>query len=1073
MTKRWLHRKLAIAGIALAASTLLIAATSLSGSVSAGSSRGQKGLVNEDARRHALHSDLKLRLASTKEADFQNALTDLMRLDEPGALEVWQAALNNPDPRLRRKAWTGYQGIQSELARKQFVPTIARIEASADDVRRIAEANGLDVGIWTSFGRRTFAAVPPYLIERLRNTGIEASVLYDSVADWQKARASGDVVAQSITPDYLSPQASGTSQMRVAVVDLSDRVAANTGYSDWLGDHENFLMRDGSRLAYLDIFTSDGSVSSIAAHIEEQYTRRGFKLLGFYTMEQFAEAAPRHFPGKSFNPGRRVKTTGEGDFSIALSNGKFHSYEQTITEFKSLASAHPDLARYVKLGSSFEGREIFALKISKDAEVDDSSKPDVMITGCHHAREWISVESPVYVANNLISGYTTDDSIKYLVDHLQVWIVPIVNPDGLNYTQSAPNEQLDPTRLWRKNRRPISIGSCASSVGVDLNRNYDYQWRTRGDNPCDDYCSPDHSCFNDDMGGSDDLRSEIYRGPGPGSEPEVKAVKSLVDDPNRHFRAQLDFHNYSQLVLYPWGYAPWGTDDAQTLSRLAQQISDAMFGIDRVRYRPQQAIDLYATSGSSIDYAYGANHVPAPFLVEMRPDCCDFIVPESQIAVVNQENWAGTKALMTWAAGPPILESVKAYAIGSDGMFSKLVYSVRWMPSPDDPTAQRQLIIDTHFSGIDPGALQLRLQFSKPMNTSLAPRATLGRDGRFDEVVLSAIGDGEGWQKTDYSGDTWIGETVIIEDQNLTSPWQLAVSASDALGFALDGVPGTVASYVTGSGRWQKYEDSTGVGNIGGVDTQHTLAPGVRGDYPSVLMASPNGGERLAGGDFYSIVWTAPNAAGADQSLLLSTDGGFSFKPLVENVPSNAQSYNVIVPQVSTTRGRIRLVAVDPATHSFIFAGSRADFTIGLNVGSAVDINFVSSERMDSSWSDTSFDDPTVTLNGASRFIVNLRIANRGIVPIANPFLRVAQLTRNVLLTRDPRSSWATGARLSVDAGSDNILSPGETADARLVVGLTKPKKFFLSVALYGVASGGTIAPADAVNVWSGKPKNR
>lgn len=1067
MTKR-LHRKLAIAGIVAIASALLLAATSFSGSVSAGSSRNSSG-TDEDKRQ----ADLKLRLNSKNAAEVQNALRELSKLDEPGALEIWQAALTNPDPQLKREAWALFRGVQSELVRKQSVPLITLIDGSADEVRRVASASKLDADIWTSSGRQTFAAVPPYLVERLRVAGLNVSVIYDSVSDWQKARAAGDVVAQSITPEYLSASEAGKTQMRVAVIDLSDRRSPRTGYSDWLGDHENLLMRDGSRLAYLDIFSSDGSVASIAAHVEEQYTRRGFRLLGFYTLEQFAEAAPRLFPGKGFNAGSRAKTTRHDDFSVALVNGNFHSYEQTLAEFKTLASAHPELARYVKLGSSYEGREIFALKISKDVEVDDASKADILISGCHHAREWISVESPVYIANKLISGYATDDSIKYLVDHLQLWVVPIVNPDGLTYTQNSPNDQLDPTRLWRKNRRPISVGTCASSVGVDLNRNYDYQWRTRGDSPCDDYCSGDRSCFIDDVGASDDLRSEIYRGPGPGSEPEVKAMKSLVDDPNRHFRAQLDYHNYSQLILYPWGYAPWGTDDAQTLSRLAQQVSDAVFGVDHVRYRPEQAIDLYATSGSSIDYAYGSNRVPAPFTIEMRPACCDFIVPESQIPVVNQENWEGAKTLMYWAAGPPFLESVKAYTIGSDGTFSRLVYSAHWGASADDPTGHRQMIVETRFSGIDPGGLQVRLQFSKPMSTSLPPRATLGRDGRFDEVALAAIDDSEGWKKTNYAGDTWIGETVIVEDQNLTSPWQLAVSATDPLGSALDGVPATVPSYLAGDRNWKNYEDSLSSGTSGGVDTQHTLAPGVKGDFPSVLVASPNGGERLAGGDFYTVVWTAPNASEDEQTLLLSTDGGFSFQPLTEHVPPSAQSFSVFLPNVSTARARIRLLAVDPASHSFIFAASRADFSIGLNVGSAADIQFVSSERMDLNWTDTSFEDPTDTESGSSRFAINLRITNQGSVPIINPFLRVEELNRNIVLTRDPRSGWAGGARLSIDAGSDNVLSPGETADARLVIGLLKAKKFSMSVALYGVPSQGSISPGDPVKVWSGKPKNR
>jgi carboxypeptidase T len=1073
MRKKPLTRKLTTVGVALIACALFVAGATLSSSVSARSNSGQKASINIAERRRAAQSELRVRLASASVSEFQDALRTLTRLDEPGTLEVWRAALKNPDPQLQREAWMSYREIQSELERKEFVPQVARIKASAGEVLRLASEYGLEVTIWLSSGDQTYAAAPPYLVERLRNAGIDTAVIYESVAEWQAARAGGDVVARAITPEYQSAEAQSAFQVRVAVIDLADRISSARSYSAWLGDRENILMQEGSRVAYLDIFVSDGSLASINAHASEQYGQRGFKVTGLYTLEEFENVAPSLFGGKSFNAGRRDKSNRAGQFQIELSNGKFHSYDQTIAEFKTLASTHPDLAKYVKLGSSFEGREIFGLKISKDAAVDDASKPDILITGCHHAREWISVESPVYVANKLINGYSTDDSIKYLVDHLQVWIVPIVNPDGLNYTQNTPSDQSDPAKLWRKNRHPISIGDCVSSVGVDLNRNYDYQWRTRGDSACEDYCSTDRSCIKDDIGGSDDPRSEIYRGREAGSEPEVKAVKSLVDDPNRHFRAQIDYHNYSQLILYPWGYAPWTTDDALTLSRLAQQMSDAVYGVDRVRYRPEQAIDLYATSGSSIDYAYGVNRVPAPFIVEMRPDCCEFTVPESNISIVNQENWAGARALMGWAAGPPILESVKAYTPGPDGTFSKLVYSVRWSPSPSEPATLRVPVVETRFSGIDPGRIQVRLQFSKPMNTSLAPRATLGRDTVLDELALTAVGDNEGWQKTTYTGDTWIGETAIIEDQDLTTPWQIAVAATDTLSAALDARPATVASYTAGASFWRQYEDSTGDGHSGGTDIQHTLAPAVRGDYPSVLVATPNGGERLAAGDHYTVVWTAPNAPDSDQSLLLSTDGGFSFRALSESIPPAAQRFDVTIPQGSTTRGRIRLVAIDPASRNFIFAGSQADFSIGTNVGSAVDIGFASSERMDLNWTDTSIDDPSNTLSGASRFAINLRITNRGSIPIVNPFLRVEELTRYVLLTRDPRSGWAAGARLSVDAGSDNTLSPGETVETRLVIGLTKGKKFSLSAALYGVPSGGTIDPADAVSVWTGKPKTR
>lgn len=1061
------RRGLAAIGIALAACALLLTSASLP--VQSDNARTRSRAPGDE--RNARQAELKLRLASTRANEFRDALAALTRLDEPGALDTWRAALDNPDAQLRREAWIKYRAVHSELSRKQFIPQIARIRARADDVVRAANSAGLDVTIWSAADTQTFAAAPPYLIERLRDAGTEVKVVYDSVAEWQQARASGDALAQAITPEYQSA-AAPVSLVRIAVIDLAERTAAAPGYSDWLGDRENILMRDGSRIAFMDIFPSDGSPESISGHMTEQYAKRGYRLRGYYTSEEFARAAPRLFPGRSFDAGVTGRASG---IQTALASGKFHSFDATVSEFKALAAAHPDLARYVKLGSSFEGRDIFALKISRDAAVDDASKPDVLITGNYHAREWISVESPVYIANRLVNEYATDDSIKYLVDHLQVWIVPIVNPDGLAYTQNA-NDSSDSVRLWRKNRRPISLGGCVTTVGVDLNRNYNYQWRTRDDTPCADYCSSDRSCFNDDVGASDDPRNEIYRGPEPESEPELKALKSLVDDPNRHFRAQLDYHNYSQLILYPWGYAPFGTDDARTLSDLGDRVSNAMFGVAHMRYRSQQAIDLYATTGSSIDYAYAVNHIPAPFVVEMRPVCCSFDIPESEIPVINQENWAGAALMMNWAAGPPILESVKAYSQGPDGAFSRLAYSVRWTASPDTPGAERQKIIEARFPNLDPGPLQVRLQFSKPMSSFLPPRVTMGRDAVLNELALSATNQNEGWQKTFYKDDTWVGETVIIQDDNLTSAWRLAVSATDTLGFLLDAVPATRAGYTVGDGHWHQYEDSDGQGHDGGTDTQHLMAPGARGDYSSIIVTSPGAGERLAAGETYKVVWTVPSQLGfvpVEQALMISIDGGVNFGPLISNLPISTRHRDVVIPAIPSTRARMGLMVVEPVFGNFLIAPSLGDFTIGVNVGTGVDISFVSSERVDLNWTDTSSDDPPSTASGASRLIVNLKITNRGNVDILNPFLRVEELTRNVLLTRDLKSSWAAGGRQTIDAGSDNVLSPGETADARLVIGLTKAKKFNLSVEMYGVASGGTILPASGFNVWSGKPKTR
>jgi hypothetical protein len=482
---------------------------------------------------------------------------------------------------------------------------------------------------------------------------------------------------------------------------------------------------------------------------------------------------------------------------------------------------------------------------------------------------------------------------------------------------------------------------------------------------------------------------------------------------------------------------------------------------------------LYVTTGSSCDYAYGINKVAVPLVVEMRPACCDFDIPESQIDVTNRENWAGAQTVLSWAVGPPILESVKAYSATADGGFSKLVYAARWANPADPSETTRHMVIDTRFPGIEPGPLQLRLQFSKSMSTSLAPRATMGRDGRTEEMTLVA-GPGEGWQKTAYDNDTWVGQTVMVQDDNQTSPWQLFVAATDPLGFGLDGLPETFAAYATGTGRWQTYEDANGEGTAGGTEAHHILAPTLRGDFLNVFVGTPTGGERVVGGEPFTVAWTVPKESGfvpVRHEIYLSTDGGANFARLVDNVPGNVEHFQLALPQVATTQGRIRVLAIEGTLGNALVGDSHADFTIGANVGAGVGVKLMAAEKLDLNWTDGAGDTPT---SGSTRFALDVTLTNNSTAAIANPFLRLVDLNRgNVLLTRDPKSNPATGARQTLDVGEDNILSPGETAQVRLIVGLVSKKKFKLSFETYGVAVGGTINAGAAETVWNKKPKNK
>jgi carboxypeptidase T len=1064
MKKLFLRRSVVAVVVTLAPLALLIAYTNIAWLASAQVLPAGKPSLLDDRARQARHWRLEQSLSSSQSALFKQALAELDGMDEPGALALWKSALNNNNSNLKRQAWDKYRERAGTLSRKELVPQVVRAAAGKDELLRVARQAGLEATVWSEASGQTIAAIPPYLVERLRAEGISLDVLYDSIAEYQLSRARGDLAAQAITSDYQAEQ----SQVRIAVLNLAQKQRPAPGYSDWTADRENIVLRNESFIAHLDLFPSDGSTASVREHIEQEYTRRGVSLAGFYTVAEFASSAPRFFPGETFDAGSTAKGSLNSYVKPALSEGKFHSYDETLSEFTELARSHPDIARLVSLGQSYEGRQVFALKISKNPELEDSIKPDVLIMGCHHAREWIAVEPPVYFANQLVNLYSTDDSIKFLVDRLEIWVVPIVNPDGLVYSQGSQNDRLDSVRLWRKNRRPISAAGCGSSVGVDLNRNYDFKWRLDGDEPCPNY--------SDDVGGSDNPENESYRGSKPESESEVKAIKTLLDDPQRHFRAQLDYHNYSQLVLYPWGHQTFAAPDHANLSQLAERMAGEIFKVDSQVYKPEQAIDLYATTGSSIDYAYGVKQVAAPFLVELRPLNGSFVVRENEIAPINQENWAGARVVLSWAAGPPILESVKVYQAAPDGNFTKLVYSARWSATREQSAETREMEVETRFPGIEPGRLQVRLQFSKPMDSSSPPRATLGRDTRLDELQLAAEFGTQGWQKTAYLGDTWVGEVVIPQDQDLTNPWRLAVSASDPLSFKLDGSPQTIASYGTGTGRWRNYEDSSGEGAEGGTDSKHRLSPTLKGDGLTLFVGSPGGGERLPAAEPFTVRWTLPSGSGfipVEQQIWLSTDGGLNFAPITDPMYGNLDKAEITLPRLATTRARIRVGSREGVFGNTLFGDSLTDFTIAMNVGAGVSWAFVSSELVTQNWSDAAVGDlPPAT--GPLRLAITLNVTNRGQTAIASPFLRVADINRsNVLLTRDRLSNASAGARQSFDAAGDNILSPGETAQTRLIVGLTGKKKFDLSVELFGVPTDGTIAPASGFKAWKGKPRSK
>ncbi|MEV4493201.1 M14 family zinc carboxypeptidase [Micromonospora coxensis] len=280
------------------------------------------------------------------------------------------------------------------------------------------------------------------------------------------------------------------------------------------------------------------------------------------------------------------------DFPPADSN--YHNYAELTALVNKVVADHPSIARKISIGSSYEGRDLMAVKISDNVGTDEN-EPEILFNAQQHAREHLTVEMAVYLLNLFTDSYGTDSRITNIVNSRELWIVPTVNPDGSEYDVATGSY-----RSWRKNRQP---NSGSSYVGTDLNRNWSYQWGCCG-------------------GSSGSTSSDTYRGPSAFSAPETQALRNFVNSRvvggTQQIKANIDFHTYSQLVLWPFGYTYSDTatgmsaDQYNTFATLGRQMA-ATNG-----YTPEQSSDLYIADGTSIDWMWGAHGIWA-YTFEMYP----------------------------------------------------------------------------------------------------------------------------------------------------------------------------------------------------------------------------------------------------------------------------------------------------------------------------------------------------------------------------------------------------------------------------------------------------------------------
>jgi carboxypeptidase T len=327
------------------------------------------------------------------------------------------------------------------------------------------------------------------------------------------------------------------------------------------------------------------------------------------------------------------------------SDSNYHNYAEMVAELNQIVADHGPIAQLQNIGTTYQGRAIYALKISDNVATDEN-EPEVLYNAHQHAREHLTVEMALYLANLYTNSYGSDSRITNIVNTREIWILPDVNPDGGEYDIATGSY-----RSWRKNRQP---NSGSSAVGTDLNRNWSYNWGCCG-------------------GSSGSPSSETYRGPASFSAPETAAFRDFVLSRRvggvQQIKTNIDFHTYSELVLWPYGYTTANTAPGLNAD---QERTFRMLGVAMANtngYTPEQSSDLYITDGDSIDWMWGSQGIFA-YTFEMYPSngsSQGFYPPDEVIATQTSRNRDASLMLAEYADCPYRIAGLEGTYCGTPG----------------------------------------------------------------------------------------------------------------------------------------------------------------------------------------------------------------------------------------------------------------------------------------------------------------------------------------------------------------------------------------------------------------------
>jgi carboxypeptidase T len=322
----------------------------------------------------------------------------------------------------------------------------------------------------------------------------------------------------------------------------------------------------------------------------------------------------------------------------------YRTVEETYASAAQLAIQYPTLATWTDIGDSWEkvqspvnGYDMMALRLTNSAI--PGPKPALLVFGGIHAREYTTAETVTRFGEYLLQNYGVDADATWLLDYHEVHLILQMNPDG--------RKQAEAGMLWRKNTNDSDSCAVPNQYGVDLNRNFQFEWGCCG-------------------GSSPDSCSEVYRGSGAASEPEVQAAQDYAfeifpdqrpDDlttpaPITSTGVFVDLHSYAQEILWSWGFTSTPAPNAVGLRTLARK-----WGFFN-GYEATQS--LYPTDGSTKDFFYGEFGVPG-YTIEMGTAFFQ------QCSYFESTVWPGNLPVLLYAAkaaGAPYITPAGPDSVG-------------------------------------------------------------------------------------------------------------------------------------------------------------------------------------------------------------------------------------------------------------------------------------------------------------------------------------------------------------------------------------------------------------------------